>query len=78
MRRTIAVTASPTASSICGAYSTIDSEPIRARSGISMAETAGGRISQDSMTATKDDFLSWKPTSTVPFFFTSRTDKRAR
>jgi hypothetical protein len=26
----------------------------------------------------EDDFFSWKPTSTVPFLATWRTDRRAR
>ena len=30
------------------------------------------------ISATKLDFLSWKPTSTPPFLGTSRTDSRAR
>jgi hypothetical protein len=40
------------------------------RNGATSAETAGGRMSHDIVSATKLERRSWKPTSTPPFFAT--------
>ena len=69
---------SPTASSICGSRSRIDSDSTSVRSAGSSAETFAGSTWHSRMSATKLDLRSWKPTSTPPFFATSRTDRRAR
>ncbi|MNT21748.1 hypothetical protein D3C72_1570960 [compost metagenome] len=77
-RSTSAVTPSPSETSICGMRSGADMEPIISRSGSSRSLTWRGSTWHSRMSATKLLLRSWKPTSTPPFFGTTRTDRRAR